>query len=295
MVSSTFQIKKYKIMRTSVFLCLFIALTFITCKNQNEEQVISSSQMEAAPAEAKSVASNDKSLPSESLANEAALEKNTKIIKDGQVEMEVSDIAPAKSGIDAIVKKYQAYYELDEFSANDYSSTYSLKIRSKADQFDALVNSLLTMGNGAVIKHKNINARDVTMEYIDTESRMKSGKAYVERYKHLLAKAHSIKDILELENIIQQKQAEIESYEGRLKYMNDQIAYSTLSLTLTQKHEYYAEETKIHFGQKLVNAVKQGFDVLLSIVLSLVTIWPIILIVSLVIVFRNRIFWWRRK
>ena len=57
-------------MRTSVFLCLFIALTFIACKNQNTEQVISSSQMEAAPAEAKSAASNDKSLPSESPANE---------------------------------------------------------------------------------------------------------------------------------------------------------------------------------------------------------------------------------
>lgn len=282
-------------MRTSVFLCSLIALSFFACKNQSADQAISSSPKEAAPAEAKSAASNDKSLPSASPANEAALEKNTKIIKDGQVEIEVNDIAPAKSGIDAIVKKYQAYYELDEFSANDYNSTYSLKIRSKADQFDALVNSILTMGNGAAIKHKNINARDVTMEYIDTESRMKSAKAYVERYKQLLAKAHTIKDILELENIIQQKQAEIESYEGRLKYMNDQIAYSTLSLTLTQKHEYFAEETKMHFGQKLVNAVKQGFDVLLSIVLSLVTIWPILLIISILVVFRNRIFWWRRK
>lgn len=282
-------------MRSSFFLCLFITLTFIACKNQSADQAISSSPMEAAPAEAKSAASNDKSPSSETSPNEPSLEKNTKIIKDGQVEIEVNDIAPVKSSIDAIVKKYQAYYELDEFSANDYNSTYSLKIRSKADQFDALVNSILTMGNGAVIKHKNINARDVTMEYIDTESRMKSAKAYVERYKQLLSKAHSIKDILELENIIQQKQAEIESYEGRLKYMNDQIAYSTLSLTLTQKHEYFAEETKMHFWQKLVNAVKQGFDVLLSIVLSLVTIWPILLIISIVVVFRNRMFWWRKK
>jgi Domain of unknown function (DUF4349) len=295
MASSTLQIKKYKIMRTYVFLCLIITLTFLACKNQSADQAQLTSQVEAAPAEAKSAASNDKSSSSDTSPNEPPSEKNTKIIKDGQVEIAVNDIVPAKSGIDAIVKKYQAYYELDEFSANDYSSTFSLKIRAKADQFDALVNSILTMGNGAVIKHKNINARDVTMEYIDTESRMKSGKAYVERYKHLLAKAHSIKDILELENIIQQKQAEIESYEGRLKYMNDQIAYSTLSLTLTQKHEYYAEETKMHFGQKLVNAVKQGFDVLLSIVLSLVTIWPIILIISIVVVFRNRVFWWRRK
>ncbi len=283
-------------MRTYLIFAFLIA--FSACKNKSaalpQKDAIAT---EAAPAAASSDNMSDKSGAPEARSQEESLptiEKNTKIIKDGQAEIEVSDISQAKATIDGIVKKNNAYYELDEFSANDYSSNYTLKIRTKAEHFDALVHSILTLGNGATIKHKNINARDVTMEYIDTESRMKSAKAYVVRYKDLLSKAYTIKDILELENIIQQKQAEIESFEGRLKYMTDQVSYSTLSLTLTQKHEYFAEETKMHFGQKLTNAVKQGLDVLLSILLGIVTLWPFVLIVSLIYVFRNRLFWWRK-
>jgi hypothetical protein len=284
-------------MRTYLIFAFFI--TFSACKNQSAtSEQMAAIATEASPAAAPSDNMSDKSVAPEAQSQQESLpsiEKNTKIIKDGQVEIEVIDIASAKATIDGIVKKNQAYYELDEFSSNDYSSNYTLKIRTKAEQFDALVHSILTLGNGAIIKHKNINARDVTMEYIDTESRMKSAKAYVVRYKDLLSRARTIKDILELENIIQQKQAEIESYEGRLKYMTDQIAYSTLSLTLTQKHEYFAAETKMHFGQKLFNAVKQGFDVLLSFVLGIVTLWPLVLIVGGIIVFRKRLLWWRKK
>ncbi len=283
-------------MRTYFILGLFITISLTACKNKSpnfEHEAI----LKTAPSSA-SDKLNEKSAAPENPKQEQpqpSIEKNTKIIKDGQVEIEVSEISSAKSTIDAIVKKNQAYYELDEFSANDYSSNYTLKVRIKAEHFDVLVNSILNLGNGATIKHKNINARDVTMEYIDTESRMKSAKAYVVRYKDLLSKARTIKDILELENIIQQKQAEIESHEGRLKYMTDQIAYSTLSLTLTQKHEYFAAETKMQFGQKLVNSAKQGFDVVLSIILGIVTLWPFVVIIGAIIVFRKRLWWWWKK
>lgn len=215
-------------------------------------------------------------------------DKGTKIIKDGYLELEVKGIENVKRSIDTILKKYNAYYENDQYTNSEYQSNYSLKIRIKASSFDQMINNVMDIDG--VVKNKNINARDVTDDYYDTESRLNSSKKYLNRYYDLLSKAKSIKDIMDIEEKIQKIQIEIDSYEGRLKYMDDQVSYSTLNLTLTENHEFYNQSTKQHFGKKILNAFKAGGDILANIILVLITLWPLILIVVLVWMFRKRIF-----
>lgn len=214
--------------------------------------------------------------------------KNTKIIKDGYLELEVKGIENVKRSIDTILKKYNAYYENDQYTNLEYQSNYNLKIRIKASSFDQMVNNVMAIDG--VVKNKNINARDVTDDYYDTESRLNSSKKYITRYYDLLSKAKSIKDIMDIEAKIQQIQVEIDSYEGRLKYMDDQVSYSTLNLTLKENHEFYSQSTKQHFGKKVINAFKAGGDILANIILVLIILWPLILIILLVWMFRKRIF-----
>lgn len=219
--------------------------------------------------------------------NATKQDKNTKIIKDGYLELEVKDIENVKRTIDTILKKYNAYYENDQYNNSEYQSNYSLKIRIKASSFDQMVYNVMDIDG--IVKNKNINARDVTDDYYDTESRLNSSKKYLNRYYDLLSKAKSIKDIMDIEAKIQQIQVEIDSYEGRLKYMDDQVSYSTLNLTLTENHEYYNQSTKNHFGKKIINAFKAGTDILANIVLVLITLWPLLLIGVVVWVFRKKL------
>ncbi len=62
---------------------------------------------------------------------------------------------------------------------------------------------------------------DASDEYIDIQSRIASKRAYLKRYRELLSKAATIKNILEIEEIIRTLQEELESQEQRLANLNN--------------------------------------------------------------------------
>ena len=72
---------------------------------------------------------------------------------------------------------------------------------------------------------------------------------------------------------------EIESMEGRLKYFQDKVAYSTLTITF-----YETTQGNIGFGSKMGSAIKNGWTILLWFFLGIANLWPF-LILGLVAIF----------
>ena len=161
-----------------------------------------------------------------------------KIIKDGRMEIRVKELEQGKKEADSLVKKFKGYYADETFNNMDYAHGYSLKIRIPSASFDAFIAEL-ELGAGEVA-FKNIASRDVTEEFIDLETRMNSKKNYLNRYGDLLKQATSVNDILEIEEKTRLIEEEMESVQGRLKYLNNQVDYSTLDLQLSKKNDYNA-------------------------------------------------------
>lgn len=208
---------------------------------------------------------------------------NKKLIKDGNMRIETKDLQASKQRMDGLLKQYNGYYESENLDNNDVETSYYLKIRLPALSFEALIGAL---ENGEdEVKSKYIQARDVTEEYIDVESRLNNERAYLERYKALLAKASTVKDILAIEESIRAIQEEIESREGRLKYLNDQIAFSTLDVQLFKKHPYkFTSKQKAPFWERLKKSLSNGWSFTVGLALALVSLWPLWLIGVAVIV-----------
>jgi hypothetical protein len=80
------------------------------------------------------------------------------------------------------------------------------------------------------VVHRNIEAQDVTDEFLDTEVRLKNARAMRDRLQQLLEKA-AVKDALEIEKELGRVTQEIERMEGRLKVLRDKIAYSTITVS----------------------------------------------------------------
>ena len=210
-----------------------------------------------------------------------------KIIKDGNIFIQTQDINVAKKGIDNLVKSLNAYYENESLGKSDYDISYDLKIRVPADNFEKLVSSV-EQGKDE-IKRKNIRARDVTEEYADITARLASKKDYLKQYTVLLARANSIKDILEIKENIRKLQEEIESTEGRLRYLNDQITYSTLIIELYQKIDYvYKPESKDSFIEHVKSSLNTGWTVVVEIFYFLLSIWWVFIILIPVFFFVRR-------
>lgn len=215
------------------------------------------------------------------IQNNATINKK-KIIKDGNISIKTKDIVVSKASLDELVKQYNGYYENEDLQNNDQLISYNLRVRVPSDNFEKIIS---TLENGKdEITNKNIQARDVSEEYYDVESRLVSKREYLNRYKALLAKASTVKDILAIEENIRVLQEEIESSVGRLKYLNDQVSYSTLNVNLFKEKDFiYKPQSQDKFLERVKKSLSNGWNSIVSALLWIISIWP--LIVSLMIVY----------
>lgn len=205
-----------------------------------------------------------------------------KIIKDGRLGIQVDDLKNSKSRIDTLIKNYGGYYDNESFNNSDWESSYNLKIRVPCSNFEKLINDIET-GYGE-ITFKEIDARDVTDQFIDLETRLQNKKNYLKRYNELLAKAQTVKDILEIEEKIRGIEEEIESTTGRLKYLSDLVDYSTLDLTISKRKDFkYTPGDRGNFVEKLKQALSKGWFGLIDFMLFLINIWPLWIIVTIIL------------
>ena len=240
--------------------------------------------------------SNDVSTEENGVIQEnSALDKNKsestinkkKIIKDGSISIKTKDITSSKKNIDEIVKKFNSYYDTEELHNNDAGTYFNLKLRIPTDNFEKLIKAIEN-GKDEIIR-KSIHSRDVTEEFVDIEARLSNKRDYLKRYKDLLIKASTIKDILDVEENIRKLQEEIESKEGRLKYLNDQVDYSTFEIELAQEKEYiYKPKPKDNFIERIKNALSQGSTALVLFILWVISLWPFLIILfSIYIIWRR--------
>ena len=197
--------------------------------------------------------------------------KAKKIIKDGNISIKVPRLEVAKKRLDSVLNTNLAYYEKEDYENNDYRSAYTLKVRIPSTRFESFVCAA-EKADGEVI-YKSINARDVTEDYTDTEIRLTSKRLFRQRYNELLTRAGKVVDILAIEENIRVLQEEIESQEGHLHYLNDQVAYSTLDITLfTLKQN--SGKIKETFNQLAKGSVAVGWQTILNFLLWCIQQWP---------------------
>lgn len=214
-----------------------------------------------------------------------------KIIKDASIGIEVEDYSVYRLKLDSLIKVLGGYVSQDNLDKNDFSINNYLAIRIPTKSFDKFI-SVLEKGSEKLL-YKNISQRDVTEEFIDIEARLKTKREVEKRYRELLAKARNVKEILEVEEKLRIIREEIESREGRLKYLQNQVDYSTINFQITQKLEYRYEPGKEkNFIQRLIKSLDKGWKGLVIFTLFLIRIWPVILIGFILFFYIRRI---RRK
>jgi hypothetical protein len=194
-----------------------------------------------------------------------------KLIKEGRVEFETDNLNTTRKTIFKAVNKYKGYVSSDQEFKSPGRKSNTVIIRVPADNFDSLLSDA-TKGVEK-FESKEINVKDVTEEFLDIQARLKTKKELEQRYIDLLKQAKNVTEILEIEKQIGQLRSEIESIEGRLKYLQDRVSFSTLTMTF---YETIPNETE--FGQKFKNGFRNGWDNLIWFFVVLTNVWPFILI-----------------
>jgi len=271
-------------MKSVLIACLFLCFLFSCDSNPQSDYQMTEKNYGDAPA-----TSRNSNAPVNEMRPSDIMSKR-KIIRTGDVKFKVNSLEKSTKIIQALTQKCNGFIASMNQNNSNYLASNVLSVRIPIDQFDYF---LFQMKEEALYAdYIRVNAKDVTEEFIDIEQRLKTKKEVQRRYIEILQnKAKTVEDVLAAEEKIRVIQEEIESREGRLRYLKDNIALSTIDIEMYQEIEQ-AEAAVVYekgFLAKAKDGFVNGWNFILELLVGLINIWPVLLIVSLLIVFRKRL------
>src|SRR2546426_105645 len=117
-------------------------------------------------------------------------------------------------------------------TVTEKDSDARLKIRIPARRLSEVLDHLARLGEE---KRRHVSSEDVTEKVGDLNTELANKKALRDRLRGVLARAKDVKDVLSVENELTRVQTEIDSLEGHLKRMREDIDFSAVDLHLAQR------------------------------------------------------------
>lgn len=240
----------------------------------------------------------EKTVASGSETGEDALVSTTrKVIKTANLNLQTLEFDAFAAALDQKIAEAGAYLQYADVSGTDYyggrkSANYTIRVpEANLDLFLAGVEGIATVTN------KTLGEEDVTLNYVDTEARIKTLEIEQERLLALLEKAEDLDSIIMLEQRLSEVRYSIESYQSKLRTYDDKITYSTVRIyvyevTRVQEKEPETLWERIQNGwadtMYDISAGAQDFLVWAIVNLPYLVFWGVVLVVLVVMLKKKR-------
>ena len=166
------------------------------------------------------------------------------------------------------------------------ATTYGeITISVPADRLDRALTDL--SGVGTVLRRET-NSENVHDQYVDTESRVKTMRASVDRVRALMARATDIAQIVTLEAELSRRQADLEALESQLASLQDRVARSPIRIGLTTDTGVIADDP----GTGFLAGLKGGWEAFTASVVVLLTALGAVLPFALAAAVVGLPVWW---
>lgn len=178
---------------------------------------------------------------------EGELLNDRKLIKTVELEMETKEFDLMMSQLEAQIQALGGYIEnLETYNGSSYSGYRSsrwanLTIRIPKDVLNSLLESMSEIGN--VIRRSD-SVEDVTLSYVDMESRRDTLRAEQARLLEFMEQAEDVEDMIALEERLSEVRYRLESMESQLRTIDNQVDYSTVYLNISEVKELTPVEEK---------------------------------------------------
>ena len=185
-----------------------------------------------------------------------------RIIYTADVTLVVDDFAAAEAAIPALIERlggYVARADVDRSTGDRLRGTWVARV--PVEKYEAFLTGTAGLG---VVERQDQQATDVTAEYVDTEARLASRKTLEARLLEILAdRPGKLTDVLEVERELARVREEVEQAEGRLRYLANQTAFSTVTLSVREERDY-EPPTAPTFGERIARTWAESIDGLAS-------------------------------
>ena len=274
----------------AILLCLVVAVSFAACgasKAESDSIAMTESAAQGNYNENGIYYSADTSLNDfDEAPAQGQTESNEKIIKTVSLNVQTKEYDAYLIALNSSVVSCGGYVETSEsdmggyYDSNRYS-TYTVRI--PAEKLDSF---LVSAGEKGKITSKTESQQNVTLDYVDLESRISAYKAEQKTLMNLLEKAESLDDILSIQKRLSDVNYEIEKYSAQMRVLENRVSYSTVTLYIREVER--VSESKPTVWSRIKENFADNFDALIDgiedIVVGVIGGLPIILPVAAIAV-----------
>lgn len=214
-----------------------------------------------------------------------------KIVRTGQITLEVADIGKAMDEVAAIANELGGYVVSSNRYGNEDKNAGRVSIRVPANRFNDAFAKLRTIA--VKVPNESTNSQDVTEEYTDLQARLRNLEATETQFLALLEKAKTVDEILKVQREISNVRTEIERTKGRIQYLERTTDMSFIDVNLQEtksvgKNGWNSLETL----KSAINGLIGFGKVLVDIIIWLIIFIPLWVIIGVIVFFVRR---WRKK
>ena len=214
----------------AVFLCICLLLTACGAETPADKEAVhvvqydrTESPMEDASTELKTDSAAGLTAPAQS---------DRKLIRTVSMDAETENYDTLITALEEKLTALGGYTESRQ--TGTYGSTRrwsSMTIRIPADNLSAFVTHVSKNAN---VLSTSEETKDVTLQYVDTESKITALETEQARLLELLAGAQNLSEILEIEARLSDVTYELERYASQKRSYDNQITYATVRLTVEE-------------------------------------------------------------
>lgn len=194
---------------------------------------------------------------------------NRKLIYRANLVMPVEDYAKAQTALRDLVALSGAYILQFSESANtgEKGGTYTIKVA--ANGFVSMLDGLEKLSPAI---QRNVQGQDVTEEYVDLSSRLTAKQLVETRLLSFMEKASKTDDLLAFSNELAKVQETIEQIKGRMRYLDQNVSYSTIEIRMYQqtgKKPLLSDPNELTLGERVDKAWGSSLNVLVAVMQGL--------------------------
>jgi hypothetical protein len=205
------------------------------------------------------------------------------VISTGEVELTSTDVASARTDVDAVQASLGGQVADENTVTNDHGTVTRahLVVRVPSARFDDAMKQLEGVAN---LRSSSRKAADVTTQVIDVQARIAAQRAGVRRLRQLVARTGDLRALLAVERELSARQGELESLLRQRAYLADQTSLATITVDIT-RHVPAATPAQATAGG-FVGGLRDGWHALVAVgtgvMLTVGLVLPFALVAALV-------------
>ena len=152
------------------------------------------------------------------------------VIKNANLSLLVEDVAGAEARVRARANELGGYVVSVQTSGSDEYLSSMITFRVPSDRFEEALAGV--EGLARKVLSRGVSGDDVTEEFVDLESQLRNLDATRTRLLDLMGRATRVEDALQVNQALTDVQGQIEQIQGRMKYLRESAAFSTITADL---------------------------------------------------------------